>query len=84
MADAASWYEAQRSGLGTEFLDQVQAAFGRISESPNVYPEVGRSARRALVRRFPFGVFYRVESATVVVFAVMHGSRDPQRWKQRS
>jgi plasmid stabilization system protein ParE len=43
-----------------------------------------RETRRAVVRRFPFGVFYKVEEASIVVVAVMHGSRHPKQWKQRT
>jgi plasmid stabilization system protein ParE len=55
----------------------------RVVEQPELYPSVHRTTRRILIHRFPFGVFYRVEMDSVVVVAVMHGSRDPQRWKQR-
>jgi plasmid stabilization system protein ParE len=82
--EAARWYESQQSGLGDAFLDEFQAASSRISEAPLAYPEVGRSTRRALLQRFPFGIYYRLTDDSAVVLAVMHGSRDPQRWKQRS
>ncbi len=38
--------------------------------------------RRVLVSRFPFGVFYSIESDTVIVHAVYHRSRDPNRLRQ--
>ena len=81
--DAARWYESQRQGLGGEFLDEFLSVTSRISEGPLAYPEVGRAARRAMLRRFPFGVFYRIANGTVVVVAVMHSSRNPRRWMER-
>jgi plasmid stabilization system protein ParE len=84
LQEAAAWYEQQRLGLGNELLDAVLTAFARISEQPTLYPVVHREVRRALTGRFPFGVYYRVESAYIVVVAVMHGRRDPQRWKVRA
>lgn len=82
--DAATWYDRQRKGLGQEFLDDVLVAVDTISENPNIYPVVYRQTRRAVVRRFPFGIFYRVDEGSVVVPAVMHGSRHPRRWKKRT
>lgn len=82
--DAARWYEKQRRGLGSEFLDEVRRTFRAISEQPFMYPVVARSTHRALVRRFPFGIYYRVEQVAIVVVAIMHGSRHPQHWKERT
>ena len=84
LTDAALWYEEQGLGLGHQFLDEVLAAFSTITETPLMYPIIHRNTRRALIHRFPFGVYYRVETSTIVVVAVMHGSRDPRRWKTRT
>ena len=84
LADAAAWYEEQRQGLGHEFLDEVLTMLSSIAETPLMYPNVHRNTRRAVIHRFPFGVYFREESATIVVVAVMHGSRNPRRWKSRT
>lgn len=34
--EAASWYEQQREGLGSEFLDALSAAFDAVSERPDM------------------------------------------------
>ena len=81
--DAASWYEAQQSGLGGEFLDEIEGAFVRISENPKIYPVVHRETSRAVVQRFPFCIYYRSTGSVVTVVAVMHSSRDPNKWKSR-
>lgn len=83
LSEAARWYEDQRLDLGRQFLDEVRAAFSSIAESPLRYPVVHRKTRRVLIHRFPFGAYYRVEKETLVVIAVMHGSRDPRTWKSR-
>jgi len=84
LEEAAAWYEQQRGGLGCEFLDRVQEALRAIAEQPRLYPVVHRHARRALARRFPFGIYYVMEHERIVVVAVMHGSRDPRRWQTRA
>jgi len=82
--DAAAWYERQRKGLGQEFVDAIERAFDRISDNPLQFPVMGRGIRRALLSRFPFGVFFRIEPEQVTVLAVLHASRHPARWRERS
>jgi toxin ParE1/3/4 len=57
--------------------------FRRISENPLIYPDVHRGVRRALVRRFPYAVFYRLRGEGVQVIAVLHQARNPPSWKRR-
>lgn len=82
--EAYLWYEKQRAGLGEEFLAAVDSLLGEIVAHPTAHPVVHREARRALLRRFPYAIFFRVYGETVVVFACMHGRRDPTRWKART
>ena len=82
--EAAIWYEQRKPGLGDEFLDEVVQTLSFISESPLRYTKIQDNIRRALIRRFPFGVFYIQEPDQIVVIAVMHGSRNPETWKTRT
>jgi len=82
--EAAAWYEKQYEGLSDEFLDEVLSACETISENPNMYPVVHRHTRRAIIHRFPFGIYYRIEEELIVVVAVMHGSRHPKQWQSRT
>lgn len=82
--EAATWYEAQREALGDEFLDEMLSVFDTISDNPNLFPIVHRDTHRALIHRFPFGIYYRIEDESIVVVAVMHGSRHPRRWQKRT
>ena len=64
MAEAALSYEQQQRGLGQDFLDEALGVFKRLAEMPLCYELVHRSARRALLRRFPFAVFYTIFART--------------------
>jgi plasmid stabilization system protein ParE len=81
--DAYRWYEKQASGLGAEFREELRATVERITERPLAFRVLHRDTRRARLRRFPFGVFYRDYAEAIVIVAVMHSSRHPKRWKQR-
>jgi len=84
LSDAAIWYEEQRPGLGHEFLDQVLSLIHSLPDHPLQYPVLHKDVRRALLGRFPFGVFYAVKSDYIIVYAVMHASRHPRRWQSRT
>ena len=80
---AARRYELQRPGLGREFVTEVDAALSRVAENPLQYQMIHRETRRAIVHRFPYGVFYRIEASNIVVFSVSHLHRDSASWQAR-
>ena len=82
--DAFNWYETQRPGLGNEFRSALRTTFDHISANAELFQVVHRNTRRALLRRFPYGVFYRAFPEVIVVVAVMHGRRSPARWQSRT
>ncbi len=83
VAEAYAWYERRRVGLGEEFLSSVDACLEGIRRQPQMYPLVHEMYRRALIRRFPFAIFYEYAEAKVTVYAVFHTSRDAEKWRQR-
>lgn len=82
LAGAYRWYEEQRAGLGEEFLGAVEASFHAIQEFPEMFGRVYGEVRRAVISRFPYAVFYRIEPKRIVVLAVVHMARDPKLWPQ--
>lgn len=77
------WYENQQTGLGAEFRDAVNDLFGRIGANPQAFPERYRANRRALVRRFPYVIWYRLHEGDAIVLACIHGRRDPRLARAR-
>jgi plasmid stabilization system protein ParE len=82
--DAFLWYGRQRPGLGHDFLAAAQASMDAIAEHPFRHAVVRRDTRRALIRRFPYAIYYRIYGDVVVVVACMHGRRSPRRWQSRT
>ncbi|MEP7242344.1 MAG: type II toxin-antitoxin system RelE/ParE family toxin [Gammaproteobacteria bacterium] len=70
-------------GSGKNFWDEALATFSALAETPLIHVVIHRTVRRALLHRFPFGVFYEIDDAGVVVIAVLHGSRHPDHWQGR-
>ena len=82
--EAFLWYETQRPGLGREFLAAADTLIDAIVEHPLRYPVVRRNTRRALLRRFPYALYFRIYDDVIVVVACMHGRRNPRRWQVRA
>lgn len=83
MIEAALYYQSQASGLGVDFLSEIEHATKSIAAFPNTYPILEGQLRRRLVRQFPFGILYRVDPDEIVVIAVAHTRRRPGYWKKR-
>ena len=84
LANARDWYERQRGGLGSAFLLSMEEVLERIRRTPEMNPVVHRDVRRALTRRFPYAVYYRIEGDEVVVLGIFHAGRAPREWQSRA
>ena len=84
LVNARDWYERQRDGLGSAFLLSIDEVFERINHAPETNPLVHRDLRRALIQRFPYAVYYRIESDEVVVLGIFHAARAPGEWESRA
>jgi plasmid stabilization system protein ParE len=83
--EAAAYYEAQREGLGQEFLREVTRTLDIASENPLLYARVHRKPlRKAPVSRFPYVIYYRIETDHLRIIAILHGRRHPRTWRRRA
>ena len=82
---ATDWYESKHSGLGREFVAQVDAALLRILRNPNAHRlwRQDRDFRQAVVPRFPYVIFFRYANDEVIVMAFAHQRRRPGYWALR-
>ena len=81
--EAAQYYERESPGLGAAFVADVERSTAAILEYPEASPIIGGSIRRRLLRRFPYGLLYRVRSDRVRILAVMNLKRRPAYWVGR-
>jgi len=84
ISEAFRWYEDKNEGLGSEFMRALDAILSSVQRNPTAYAIVYKQVRRALLRRFPYSVFYLFENDTIIVLACFHASRNPKRWKDRA
>ena len=82
MAEAGLWYESRQPGTALYCLRCVDAAIALVTRHVEAGPVRFGPFRHVLVARFPFGVFYTVESNSVIVHGALHLSRDPDRIRE--
>ncbi len=83
LRDAATWYEARLEGLGGVFIDEFLECISRIEENPASYQRVDGEIRRAVLRRFPYTMFYVVELTHIEVLSILRSRRAPEIWRSR-
>jgi len=76
LADGYRFYERQAEGLGEYFLDTLWSDIQSLRLSGGIHA-VYNGYHRLLSRRFPYAVYYRVESEVARVRAVLDCRRDP-------
>jgi plasmid stabilization system protein ParE len=72
-------------GHGEAFLGELEAVFDAMQAMPLRFPIAYGTVHRALLRRYPFAVFFRIrpKSEHVVVLAIFPQRGDPARWPKR-
>jgi plasmid stabilization system protein ParE len=85
LAQAAAWYEEKRIGLGIELIALVDQAFDEIADAPLACAlwRDDRPYHRKVVKRFPYVIFFQIESREVLVVAVANAKRRPGYWAER-
>ena len=82
-AAAAEWYATRSTTAAAGFETELAEAESAIRRLPKAWPPYDHGTRRYLLRRYPFGVVYRVERTRVLIVAIAHGHRRPGYWRDR-
>jgi plasmid stabilization system protein ParE len=81
---ARAWYEEQRTGLGEDFVDSLEHALDLVQRLPRSFPLVAPEVHRALLRRFPYALYFRlVGSEKIEIIACLHTRRSPHILRSR-
>lgn len=81
--EAFQYLEKQQTGLGFQFLEAITNLVLILEENPLLFPKVHKEFRRAVVQRFGYNLIFKVIGLQVFIIAIIHGSRNPERWKKR-
>ena len=81
--DAVDYYERESQGLGSIFIDEVEAGFARIRSHPSAAPQVAGTVRRLILAKFPFSIVYESRDDFTRILAVAHQRKRPFYWRGR-
>jgi toxin ParE1/3/4 len=83
IAEAVGWLRDRSPELPPRFRIAVDETFAAIADRAEMFPVVHREIRRALLRHFPYSVFYFVQDELILVLGVVHQARHPSVWQRR-
>jgi plasmid stabilization system protein ParE len=86
IADATAayeWYAERNPSAANAFISELDNAISQIQTGPERCTMHLHGTRKFLLRRFPYGVVYRITKSAIQVIAVAHGRRRPGYWKSR-
>lgn len=83
--DAFIWYELNQIGLGKRFFESVDESIQFLSENPTIFAEIYNGLRRSLIKKFPYGIYYKMifESKEIQIVGVLHFGRDLKILRKR-
>jgi toxin ParE1/3/4 len=81
--DAKQWYNSKQTGLGDEFVEEVERTVDNIQNNPYQFPKKHQSVRQAQTNRFPYLISFIIEKIEVIILSVLHGGRNPKILKKR-
>ncbi|WP_205510841.1 hypothetical protein [Longitalea arenae] len=77
--EAFDWYEAQREGLGHEFLEELDMFYKSLIRNPFSYSFYEEPVRQGRLKRFPYTIVFEVFDAKVVIYSVFMIRQDPSK-----
>ena len=83
IAEGMDYYNEQDPGLGYEFAVEIKMGMKRIKSFPEAWPLFQEKIRVSHVNRFPYGILYEVRQEGIIVFAVMHFKKNPEKWEEK-
>jgi len=83
LLDGFHFYEEQQTGLGSYFLTSIYSDIESLRLYAGIHMQPHKDLHRLLSKRFPFAVYYKIQSGTVFVHAIVDCRRDPAWIRQR-
>lgn len=83
LTSSIQYYEDKSTGLGAEFLDEIEEAIAQALAYPQSGSILTEQDRRILLNRFPYEIIYNVFEDIITITAIKHLKRKPGYWKSR-
>lgn len=77
------YYDTINPKLSDVFLDELEISIKHIQNMPKACQKRLGNIRAAFLKRFKYGVYFKIYDDNIVIIAVLHSSRNPEIWKKR-
>jgi len=78
VANTIRWYDQPDINQATSFVRELERTETHLTSRPALYQRIEGEIRRAVLRRFPYSLFYVIENDSVIVLACMHQHQIPR------
>ncbi|RUM69325.1 MAG: type II toxin-antitoxin system RelE/ParE family toxin [Sulfurovum sp.] len=76
------FYNQQEEGLGNYFYDVLISDIESLQIYAGIHPKI-KTFYRALSKRFPYSIYYKIDDDLIKVYAVLDNRRDPKSMESR-
>jgi toxin ParE1/3/4 len=83
ITEAAEWYFANAPHLTSQFIEKIEEALNMLQKSPEQYQRRYNQVRVFFTSIFPYGLYYTLEKDTIIIHAVLHTKRNPEKGIER-
>lgn len=80
---AIQWYIHINKGLAKKFISELRLAIKHIQKNPEAIEIKYNSVRIIFLKKFPYGIHYKIEQNIVYLIAVFHTSENSEKWVNR-
>ncbi len=79
--ESVKWYESALSGLGDDFINEIEITLNRIDSNPLLFPIKKFNLREAVVKKFPFIIVFELKpkESEIRIVSVFHTSRNSKK-----
>jgi len=83
LLSSRDFYDELTPYLGMKFILEVEHIIHIIKNNPLTFPIYFKNYRKALLRKFPYSIIYRIENERVLILAIAHERRKPNYFASR-
>ena len=82
LSESYKYYDKVSFDAGDDFLVEVRKYFKLIIESPYLFPVYKYNLRKAVLRNFPFIIFYKINKpkSEIIILTIFHTSKKPLKF----
>ena len=83
LKEALKYYNEIDKNLSSKFINTLDFTFDKILQNQKLYPYETTTTQRVLMGKFPYIIIYEHYQNIIMILAIFHTSRDPNKLEKR-